>query len=81
MAGRKNPNKARSSDEKGKSHIPGNNSFKEPNTNGVSGEIDADDGGRSSLNMNRREARDPIGLNKKQILDKKKWRERIQTFI
>lgn len=81
MASKKNPTKARSSDEKGKSHIPGNNSFKEPHTNGVSGEIDADDGCRSSLNMNRREARDPIRPNKKQILDKKKWRENSNLHL
>ena len=72
---------ARSSDEKLQSINPGTKIIKKPSTNSVNGEIDVDNGGMSSLNMNRRGARDPIGPNKKQILDKKGWRERIQTSI
>lgn len=72
---------ARSFDEKWKSNNLGIKSFKEPSTNNVNKEIDANDSGRSSLKMNRKRTRNPIGPNKEQILDKKRWRERIQTSI
>jgi hypothetical protein len=72
---------ARSSDEKWKNNNPDIKTFKEPNTNRVGGEIDADNGGKSRLKINRKGTRDPIKPNKEQILDKKGWRERIQTSI
>jgi hypothetical protein len=55
--------------------------FKEPNTNRVGGEIDTDNSGRSRLKINKKGTRDPTRPNKEQILDKKGWRERIQTSI
>jgi hypothetical protein len=80
MAGRENPTKARSSIAKGNNSL-GRKTFKEPNIIRVSGEIDADNDDMNSVNMNKREARDPIGPDKRQILDRKGWRERNQTSI
>jgi hypothetical protein len=62
--GRRNPTITKSSDGKWRSNNPDIKTFKEPSINSVSGEIDAGNGGRSSLKMNRQGTRDPIGPNK-----------------
>jgi hypothetical protein len=81
MAGRRNPTIAKRSDGKWRSNNMDIKTFKKPSINNVSEEINAGNGGRSSLKMNRKGTRNPIGPNKEQILDKKGWRERIQTSI
>ncbi|KAJ6874400.1 hypothetical protein NC652_034768 [Populus alba x Populus x berolinensis] len=62
---------ARSSDENWKSNNLGIKTFKELSTNSVNGEIDANDSGRSSLKMNKKRTRDPLGQTKSRSLTKK----------